>query len=33
MDDRNLFRQLREAVKQQGYRFHASTQSWHKEHP
>ena len=33
MDDRNLFRQLREAVKQQGYRFHAPTQSWHKEHP
>lgn len=33
MDDRNLFRQLREAVKQQGYRFHAPTQSWHKENP
>ena len=31
MDDRNLFRQMREAVKQQGYRFHAPTQSWHKE--
>lgn len=31
LDDRNLFRQLRESIKAQGYQFQATTQSWIKK--
>lgn len=30
LEDRNLFRELRERIKQNGYRFHAQTQAWVK---